>query len=90
MTKVEFVARSMYGHKAVGEGGATMEKRAALAIEACEEWDRRERGLEEEARALREAWTARGCVPGPFVSPSRDAWINVARKAREIHGKEGV
>lgn len=94
MTKVEFVARSMYGRKAIFEDGDPMEKRAALAIEACEEWDRREKGLEGEAKSLRgashEAW---GVSPSGWEfegERTRNGWLAVARKAREMHGKVGV
>lgn len=94
MTKADFVMRAMYGDPQQ-EIVVTMERRAALAIEACEEWDRGE-GLEGEANNLRQAWCV-GCfgrvshIPWDRQCPEdQKGWLAVARKAREIHGKEGV
>ena len=83
MTKVEFVTKEIA--KVVYPPGDYWEEYAAAAIKACDEWERREKGLEGEARGFYDIYAERFKGAMDF-DVAREQWLAIARKARELHG----
>lgn len=87
MNKEEFVAEHL-GLLTPMDAAAV----ARRAVAACEEWERREKGLEkgleEEAKQLHAAFHSLGTYAAIYnLSDYKPYWIAVARKAREMNWK---